>query len=92
MLARNTIAVAFALLPATSAMAAGTTAGFEKGGRYARFDPMVSRYNQSGELFRECQRRSGPARLLMRALVAQAEHALRLREAGNRKLAEIGPA
>jgi hypothetical protein len=33
-------------------MAAGTTAGFEMGGRYARFDPVVGQYNQSGELFR----------------------------------------
>jgi hypothetical protein len=31
---------------------AGTTAGFEMGGRYAGFDPVVSQYNQSGELFR----------------------------------------
>ena len=31
---------------------AGTNAGFEMGGRYARFDPVVSQYNQSGELFR----------------------------------------
>ena len=36
---------------ATSAIA-GNNAGYEYGGRYARFDPVVSQYNQSGELFR----------------------------------------
>jgi hypothetical protein len=30
----------------------GTTAGCEMGGNYRRFDPVVSQYNQSGELFR----------------------------------------
>lgn len=45
-------AVALSLLFSTPAMAAGTTAGFEMGGRYHRFDPVVSQYNQSGELFR----------------------------------------
>jgi hypothetical protein len=49
--ARATITAMLLLFP-TSAMAAGTTAGFEMGGRYARFDPVVSQYNQSGELFR----------------------------------------
>jgi hypothetical protein len=49
--ARNTV-TAVLLLFSTSAMAAGTTAGFEMGGRYGRFDPVVSQYNQSGELFR----------------------------------------
>ena len=39
------------MLFATSAIA-GNNAGFEMGGRYARFDPVVSQYNQSGELFR----------------------------------------
>jgi hypothetical protein len=43
---------AILLLFSTSAMAAGTTAGFEMGGNYGRFDPVVSQYNQSGELFR----------------------------------------
>jgi hypothetical protein len=47
---RNVIA-AMALFCSTSAMA-GNNAGFEMGGRYARFDPVVSQYNQSGELFR----------------------------------------
>jgi hypothetical protein len=49
--ARGAIA-AMLLLVSTPAMAAGTTAGFEMGGRYARFDPVVGQYNQSGELFR----------------------------------------
>ena len=39
------------LLVCTSAIAANN-AGFEMGGKYARFDPVVSQYNQSGELFR----------------------------------------
>jgi hypothetical protein len=43
--------VAVLLLFTTPAMS-GTNAGFEMGGRYARFDPVVSQYNQSGELFR----------------------------------------
>jgi len=46
-------AIALALLLAEhQALAAGTTAGFEMGGNYRRFDPVVSQYNQSGELFR----------------------------------------
>jgi hypothetical protein len=49
--ARSTI-VAILLLFSTSAMADGTTAGFEMGGPYVVFDPVVSQYNQSGELFR----------------------------------------
>ena len=36
----------------TSAMAAGTSAGYGMGGQFSRFDPVVSAYNQSGELFR----------------------------------------
>jgi hypothetical protein len=43
--------VAVLLLFTTPAMS-GTNAGFEMGGRYARFDLVVSQYNQSGELFR----------------------------------------
>jgi hypothetical protein len=50
-LRRGLIAV-LALFVSAPAMAAGTTAGFEMGGRYRRFDPVVSQYNQSGELFR----------------------------------------
>jgi hypothetical protein len=49
--ARNTV-TAMLLLFSTLATAAGTTAGFEMGGRYGRFDPVVGQYNQSGELFR----------------------------------------
>ena len=45
------LATAALLLFSTSAMA-GTNAGYEMGGRYARFDPVVSQYNQSGESFR----------------------------------------
>jgi hypothetical protein len=50
-LRRGLIAVS-ALLVSAPAMAEGTTAGFDMGGRYRRFDPVVSQYNQSGELFR----------------------------------------
>jgi hypothetical protein len=47
---RNPV-TAMMLLLSTSAMA-GNNAGYEMGGRYARFDPVVSQYNASGELFR----------------------------------------
>jgi hypothetical protein len=47
---RNVIAATL-LLFATSAMA-GNNAGYELGGRFVRFDPVVSQYNFSGELFR----------------------------------------
>lgn len=36
---------------ATPAMAA-SSAGYGNGGMFAQFDPIVNRYNQSGELFR----------------------------------------
>ena len=39
------------LLFSTSAMA-GSSAGYGMGGQFSRFDPVVSQYNQSGELFR----------------------------------------
>src|SRR6195952_1371714 len=45
------LATAAILLLSTPAMA-GTSAGFGMGGRYTRFDPVVSQYNQSGQLFR----------------------------------------
>jgi hypothetical protein len=48
---RNPMTAVALLLFATPAMA-GNNAGFEMGGIYARFDPVVSQYNQSGELFR----------------------------------------
>ena len=44
--------IAAALLLSSTAAIAGNNAGYEMGGRYARFDPVVSQYNQSGELFR----------------------------------------
>ena len=44
------VATAVLLMLSTSAMA-GTSAGFEIGSRYARFDPVVSQYDESGELF-----------------------------------------
>jgi hypothetical protein len=47
---RYVVAIMVLLLPG-SAMA-GNNAGYEMGGRYVRFDPVVSQYNQSGELFR----------------------------------------
>jgi hypothetical protein len=45
------VIAAMLLLFSTSAIA-GNNAGYEMGGQYARFDPVVSQYNQSGELFR----------------------------------------
>jgi len=45
------IIAAFLLLISASAMA-GNNAGYEMGGQFTRFDPVVSQYNQSGELFR----------------------------------------
>ena len=44
--------VAATLLMFTTSAVAGTSAGFGMGGKFARFDPVVSQYNQSGELFR----------------------------------------
>jgi hypothetical protein len=35
-----------------SALAAGSSLPYGGGGRFARFDPLVQEYNQSGELFR----------------------------------------
>jgi hypothetical protein len=45
------VVAALMLAVSTSAMA-GTSAGYEMGGQFARFDPVVSEANQSGELFR----------------------------------------
>jgi hypothetical protein len=47
---RNVTAAAL-LLISTSAMA-GTSAGYGMGGQFVRFDPVVSQYNQSDEIFR----------------------------------------
>src|SRR3984893_18061102 len=44
--------IAAMLLMFANSAVAGSNAGFEMGGKYARFDPVVSQYNQSGELFR----------------------------------------
>jgi hypothetical protein len=43
---------AICLVLATSAMAAGSIAGYEYGGPAARFDAVVHQYNASGDLFR----------------------------------------
>jgi hypothetical protein len=48
---KGILAGAIALLAATTAMADGSSAGYGMGGRFARFDPVVQQYNQSGELF-----------------------------------------
>ena len=45
------IIAALLLLISASAMA-GNNAGYEMGGQFTRFDPVVGQYNQSGELFR----------------------------------------
>lgn len=47
----RSIIIAALLLLSTPAMAA-TNAGYEMGGKFARFDPVISQYNASGELFR----------------------------------------
>jgi hypothetical protein len=49
---RTVVAAIALLLAGGPTFAAGTTTGFEMGGNYRRFDPVVSQYNQSGELFR----------------------------------------
>jgi hypothetical protein len=43
---------AILLMASTSAMAAGSSAGYGMGGQFVRFDPVVAQYNKSGELFR----------------------------------------
>jgi hypothetical protein len=48
---RQYLAMLFVLFQA-GAFAAGPSAGYEQGGPYARFEPVVQQYNQSGELFR----------------------------------------
>ena len=45
------VAFAGALMLSASAFA-GSSAGYGRGGQFERFDPVVSRYNQTGELFR----------------------------------------
>jgi hypothetical protein len=47
----RTLVAGVLLLFATSAIA-GNNSGYEMGGRYGRFDPVVAQYNRSGELFR----------------------------------------
>ena len=44
--------VAAVLLSAGPAVAAGSSAGYGKGGQFKDFDPVVAQYNASGELFR----------------------------------------
>jgi hypothetical protein len=48
---RIVLAALFALV-STAALAAGSSVGYEMGGPYARFEPVVDQYNRSGELFR----------------------------------------
>jgi hypothetical protein len=43
---------ALLLVVSSSAMAAGSSAGYGMGGQFVRFDPVVAEYNRSGELFR----------------------------------------
>jgi hypothetical protein len=44
------------------ALAAGSSLPYGGGGRFAKFDPIVQQYNQSGELFRIQGTASRPAR------------------------------
>ena len=46
------ILAAILTLVATAALADGSSLGYGGGGRFARFDPVVQQYNQSGERFR----------------------------------------
>jgi hypothetical protein len=46
------ILIAALSFAATEALAVGSSAGYGGGGRSSSFDPIVNRYNQSGELFR----------------------------------------
>ena len=48
---KNLIA-AILVLASSSAMAAGSSAGYGMGGQFVRFDPVVAQFNRSGELFR----------------------------------------
>ncbi len=48
---KRLLAAMLALTP-MAAHAAGSSAGYESGGPYARFEPVVEQYNRSGELFR----------------------------------------
>jgi hypothetical protein len=43
---------ALLLVVSSSALAAGSSAGYGMGGQFVRFDPVVAEYNRSGELFR----------------------------------------
>jgi hypothetical protein len=45
------VAVIVWVIP-VAAMAEGSSTGYGMGGRFARFDPVVQQYNQSGEQFR----------------------------------------
>jgi hypothetical protein len=49
---RRSAVAAVVLVLAAGPTQAGNISGFEMGGNYRRFDPVVSQYNQSGELFR----------------------------------------
>src|SRR5690242_21947995 len=51
MIMRAAIAATF-LLASSPAWATGSIVGYEKGGRFVRFDPVVTQYNLSGEPFR----------------------------------------
>ena len=48
---KNLIA-AILVLASSSAMAAGSSAGYGMDGQFVRFDPVVAQFNRSGELFR----------------------------------------
>ena len=44
--------IALAVMLIAAPAIAGTSAGYGMGGQFARFDPVVAQYNQSGELLR----------------------------------------
>ena len=46
------VALALSVVLPPTAMAVGSSAGYGMGGQFSRFDPIVTQFNQSGELFR----------------------------------------
>ena len=46
------VIIALAVMLIAAPAIAGTSAGYGMGGQFARFDPVVAQYNQSGELLR----------------------------------------
>ena len=85
-------AIAAALLLLSTPALAGTSAGYGMGGRFVRFDPVVSQYNRSGELFRiegHCQ--SACKLFLAIRNVCVEQEAIGRRRSGVEKVDELRP-